>query len=123
MSVLSLIDRRDQKGIIEGHKIKGRLVLSDCAIQQLGQDPTRICLPGLIMSLNGLKSEIRVAKRCSGTEGVVAKASKNDPGQTGVREYCANTRNWWLSQCCLVMLLRGATEEVDCSLIKIAKLN
>ncbi len=21
----------------------------------------------------------------------VAKASKNDPGQTGVREYCANT--------------------------------
>lgn len=26
----------------------------------------------------------------------VAKATKNDPGYTGVREYCANTRKSWL---------------------------
>ncbi len=26
----------------------------------------------------------------------VAKATKNDPAETGVREYCANTRKSWL---------------------------
>ncbi len=59
MSVLeSNLTARDQKGIVEeGHKIKGRPVLSDCATSSswASRSRLRICLPGLIMSLNGLK--------------------------------------------------------------------
>ncbi|MCS5960148.1 Hpt domain-containing protein [Klebsiella pneumoniae subsp. pneumoniae] len=81
MSVLeSNLTARDQKGIVEeGHKIKGAAgSIGLRHIQQLGQQiQTRICLPGLIMSLNGLEemksewqNDVAVLKAW------VAKASK-----------------------------------------------
>lgn len=106
MSVLeSNLTARDQKGIVEeGHKIKGAAgSIGLRHIQQLGQQIQTPDLPAwsdnVAEWVEEMKSEwqndVAVLKAW------VAKASKNDPGQTGVREYCANTRNWWLSQCCL----------------------
>ncbi len=59
MSVLeSNLTARDQKGLSKrGIRSKGRPVLSDCATSSswASRSRLRICLPGLIMSLNGLK--------------------------------------------------------------------
>lgn len=95
MSVLeSNLTARDQKGIVEeGHKIKGAAgSIGLRHIQLLGQQiQTLICLrsDNVAEWVEEMKSEwqndVAVLKAW------VAKASKNDPGQTGVREYCANT--------------------------------
>lgn len=58
MSVLeSNLTARDQKGLSKRHKIKGAAgSIGLRHIQQLAsRSRLRICLPGLIMSLNGLK--------------------------------------------------------------------
>lgn len=105
MSVLeSNLTARDQKGLSKrGIRSKGRPVLSDCATSSSWPADPDPDLPAwsdnVAEWVEEMKSEwqndVAVLKAW------VAKASKNDPGQTGVREYCANTRNWWLSQCCL----------------------
>jgi hypothetical protein len=59
MSVLeSNLTARDQKGIVEeGIRSKGLRVLLACATSSswVSRSRRRTCLPGLIMSLNGLK--------------------------------------------------------------------
>lgn len=106
MSVLeSNLTARDQKGIVEeGHKIKGAAgSIGLRHIQQLGQQIQTPDLPAwsdnVAEWVEEMKSEwqndVAVLKAW------VAKASKNDPGQTGVRESAPTPGNWWLSQCCL----------------------
>ena len=95
MSVLeSNLTARDQKGLSKrGIRSKGRPVLSDCATSSswASRSRLRICLrsDNVAEWVEEMKSEwqndVAVLKAW------VAKASKNDPGQTGVREYCANT--------------------------------
>ncbi len=106
MSVLeSNLTARDQKGIVEeGHKIKGAAgSIGLRHIQQLGQ---QIQTPDLPAWSDNVAEWVEEMKSEWQNDVAVLKAwwrkpAKNDPGQTGVREYCANTRNWWLSQCCL----------------------
>ena len=73
MSVLeSNLTARDQKGIVdEGHKIKGAAgSIGLRHIQQLGQQIQTPDLPaGRQRRRVGRRDEIRVAKRCCGTEG------------------------------------------------------
>jgi hypothetical protein len=41
----------------------------------------------------------------------VATAGKNDPGLTGVREYCANTRKSWLRRK-VIFFIKGAVGKI-----------
>lgn len=101
LSVLeSNLTARDKKGVVEeGHKIKGAAGSVGLRhLQQLGQQIQSPDLPAwednVAEWIEEMKQEwqhdVAVLKAW------VANAEKNDPGLTGVREYCANTRKSWL---------------------------
>lgn len=97
LSVLeSNLTARDKKGVVEeGHKIKGAAGSVGLRhLQQLGQQIQSPDLPAwednVAEWIEEMKQEwqhdVAVLKAW------VASVEKNDPGLTGVREYCANTR-------------------------------
>ncbi|KJT63285.1 aerobic respiration control sensor protein ArcB [Salmonella enterica subsp. enterica serovar Heidelberg str. 622737-12] len=106
LSVLeSNLTARDKKGVVEeGHKIKGAAGSVGLRhLQQLGQQIQSPDLPAwednVAEWIEEMKQEwqhdVAVLKAW------VANAEKNDPGLTGVREYCANTREIVAAPCLL----------------------
>lgn len=106
LSVLeSNLTARDKKGVVEeGHKIKGAAGSVGLRhLQQLGQQIQSPDLPAwednVAEWIEEMKQEwqhdVAVLKAW------VASAEKNDPGLTGVREYCANTREIMAAPCLL----------------------